>query len=122
MKEKSNVLFKSILIILVWAAALVAGRIAGILLVGDATDHSLIADYLSNAILYLVVILVLLFQLEEELREYGFIKVNKACLLNISMLKTVKNVNNSRLEAELINGDRIHVSRTYIPNIKKGIL
>ncbi len=61
------------------------------------------------------------YQLEAELAEYGFTKVNKACLLNINMLKAIKNIYNSRLEAELINGDKINVSRTYISNIKKAL-
>ncbi len=63
-----------------------------------------------------------LYQLEAELKEYGFVKVNKACLLNRNKLKALKNVYNSRLEAELINGDKINVSRTYLPNIKKSLL
>ncbi len=63
-----------------------------------------------------------LYQLEAELKEYGFIKVNKACLLNRTKLKTLKNVYNSRLEAELINGDKINVSRTYLPSIKKSLI
>lgn len=62
-----------------------------------------------------------LYQLEEELTEYGFIKVNKSCLLNPNILKSIKNVYNSRLEAELINGDKISISRTYIPNIKEAL-
>ena len=63
-----------------------------------------------------------LHQLEAELLEYGFSKANKACLININVLKTIRNINNSRLEAELINGEKINVSRTYIKNIKEAFL
>ncbi|MDP4094751.1 MAG: LytTR family DNA-binding domain-containing protein [Bacillota bacterium] len=63
-----------------------------------------------------------LYQLETELAEYGYTKVNKSCLLNIKMLKAIKNIYNSRLEAELINGDRLNVSRMYIPKIREALL
>ncbi len=63
-----------------------------------------------------------LFQLELELKNYGIRKVNKCCLVNVAKLKAIKNVHNSRLEAQLSNGEKIQVSRTYISNIRKGLL
>lgn len=62
-----------------------------------------------------------LYQLENELKEYDFVKVNRNCLVNINELVHIKALSNSRLEAELSNGEKIIVSRTYIPEIKRKI-
>lgn len=63
-----------------------------------------------------------LYQLELELKDCGIRKVNKSCLVNVANLKAVQNIHNNRLEAQLVNGDKIQVSRTYISNIRKGLL
>ncbi len=62
-----------------------------------------------------------LLQLEAELRKYAFIRVNKKCILNINVLVCLKTLVNSKLEANLINGEKIIISRTYIPDIKKAV-
>ena len=62
-----------------------------------------------------------LYQLENELKEYDFAKVSRTCLVNINELVHIKTLSNSRLEAELTNGEKIIVSRTYIPEIKRKI-
>ena len=62
-----------------------------------------------------------MYQLEDELKEYDFVKVSRACLVNLNELVHIKALANSRLEAELSNGEKIIVSRTYIPEIKRKI-
>ena len=62
-----------------------------------------------------------LYQIEEQLGRYGFVQVNKACLLNTNTLESVRNVGNSKMEAELSNGEKISISRKYIPAIKAAI-
>lgn len=62
-----------------------------------------------------------LYQLEEDLKEYDFVKVSRTCLVNMNELEHVKALANSRLEAVLTNGEKIIVSRTYLPEIKKRI-
>lgn len=59
------------------------------------------------------------YQLENELKEHDFVKVSRSCLVNINELVHIKTLSNSRLEAELTNGEKIIVSRTYIPEIKR---
>ena len=59
-----------------------------------------------------------LYQLVRELKQYDFVKVSRNCLVNINELVHIKTLSNSRLEAELTNGEKIIVSRTYIPEIK----
>ncbi|WP_160686594.1 LytTR family DNA-binding domain-containing protein [Clostridium sp. C2-6-12] len=62
-----------------------------------------------------------LYQLFDELKEFGFVQINKACILNIDVLESVKTIFNSRLKATLINGEHVIVTRTYIPEIKKWL-
>lgn len=62
-----------------------------------------------------------LYQLEDELREYDFVKVSRTCLMNVNELVHIRTLSNSRLEAELSNGEKVIVSRTYIPEIKRKI-
>ncbi|WKY43382.1 LytTR family DNA-binding domain-containing protein [Eubacteriaceae bacterium ES2] len=62
-----------------------------------------------------------LFQLEKNLEKYDFVKVNRNCLLNINELLHIETLANSRLEAELTNGEKIVVSRTYIATIKRMV-
>lgn len=62
-----------------------------------------------------------LHQLEMELKKYSFIRVSKRCLLNINVLVCLKTLVNSKLEANLLNGEKIIISRTYIPEIKKAV-
>lgn len=62
-----------------------------------------------------------LYQLENELREYDFVKVSRTCLMNVNELVHIRTLSNSRLEAELSNGEKVIVSRTYIPEIKRKI-
>lgn len=60
-----------------------------------------------------------LYQMEQELRKYEFVKVSRSCLLNINELVHIETLANRRLEAELTNGEKIVISRTYIGEIKR---
>lgn len=62
-----------------------------------------------------------LYQLEKELREYDFVKGNRNCLLNINELVQIEPLANSRLEAELSNGEKIIISRTYLSEIRNAV-
>ena len=62
-----------------------------------------------------------LYQIKEKLGRYGFVQVNKACLLNVNTLESVRNIGNSKMEAELSNGERVSISRKYIPDIKAAL-
>lgn len=62
-----------------------------------------------------------LYQLENELKDNDFVKVSRTCLVNMNELIHIKALSNSRLEAELSNGEKIIVSRTYISEIKRKL-
>ena len=59
-----------------------------------------------------------LYRLVEMLRSDDFIQVSKSCVININVLESIRTLFNSRLEATLINGEKVNVSRTYLANIK----
>ena len=59
-----------------------------------------------------------IYQLVETLRLYDFIQVSKFCVINMNVLESIRTLFNSRLEATLINGEKVNVSRTYLANIK----
>lgn len=62
-----------------------------------------------------------LYQLTEELMSAGFVRVSKSCLLNINMLQSIRPLMNSRLEATPANGEKINVTRKYIPEIRERL-
>jgi DNA-binding LytR/AlgR family response regulator len=47
-----------------------------------------------------------------------FVRVNKSTVLNIKKIKSFRSTINAKLEATLTNGDRIEISRTYVPVLK----
>lgn len=62
-----------------------------------------------------------LYQLMKELDDFHFVQVSKSCILNINVLDRIRPLINSRMEATLCNGERINVTRKYIPNIKSKL-
>lgn len=62
-----------------------------------------------------------LYQLEEELAAFGFVRISKSCLVNIQVLQSIKPLLNSRLEAVLINGEKLTVTRKYIHAIRAAL-
>lgn len=51
--------------------------------------------------------------LEEELRLYGFIRINKANLINIYMIRKIKPEANMKISAVLKNGEKLQINRAY---------
>jgi DNA-binding LytR/AlgR family response regulator len=62
-----------------------------------------------------------LYQIEADMGSSEFIRVSKSCLINVTFLESVTSLTNSRLEATLSNGERVCVSRMYIPVIKEAL-
>lgn len=63
-----------------------------------------------------------LYQLLDKLKRLDFIQVSKSCIVNINVIESLKNMMNSRLEATLINEEKIAISRTFLPQIKMAFL
>lgn len=49
------------------------------------------------------------------------IRVNKQTVLNYQKIKAFKSTLNGKLEATLINGDRIEISRAYVQTLKEKL-
>ncbi len=62
-----------------------------------------------------------LYQLAETLADLGFVQISKSCILNINSLESIKPLINSRMEATLQNGEKLHVTRKYLDNIKQAL-
>lgn len=63
-----------------------------------------------------------LYELESMLVHVGFVRVSKSIVLNIEILKGVKTLANSRLEAILSNGEKVYVTRKYLKDIREALL
>ena len=60
-----------------------------------------------------------LYELEEQLAGSTFVRVNKQTILNIGHLESVRPLLNGKLEARMENGERLFVSRHYVPEFRK---
>jgi DNA-binding LytR/AlgR family response regulator len=62
-----------------------------------------------------------LYRLCGELDPLGFVQINKACVLNISVLDSVKPLGGSRMEATLKNGERLTITRRFLNSLKQAL-
>ncbi|EHJ53243.1 LytTR family DNA-binding domain-containing protein [Streptococcus macacae] len=62
-----------------------------------------------------------LYQLLEDLKNDDFIRISKACLLNLNVLESVRPIFNSRMEATLRNNEKVYISRHYLASLKKAL-
>jgi DNA-binding LytR/AlgR family response regulator len=63
-----------------------------------------------------------LYQLLKELANAGFVQISKYCILNVNVLDAITPLANSRMEATLIDGRRLLVTRKYLGLIKQALL
>jgi DNA-binding LytR/AlgR family response regulator len=62
-----------------------------------------------------------LYQLEEQLNDSPFLRINKNTIVNTNKIKSFKSTINGRMEALLISNERLKISRMYVPELKKMI-
>lgn len=55
-----------------------------------------------------------LYEIEEELSKYGFIRVSKWNIVNINMVRNAFRLFNSRIKLNLVNNISVYVNREYI--------
>lgn len=60
-----------------------------------------------------------LYELEKLLENTAFTRISRACIINTSMVESVRPLLGRRLEAKLDNGERLIVNRHFVPNFKK---
>lgn len=62
-----------------------------------------------------------LYELEQQLCEYGFFRAGKSCLVQLKYIKSLKMDLNRRIKVTLENGEQIMVSRQYADELKKRL-
>lgn len=60
-----------------------------------------------------------LYELEEKVKGTKLFRCSKSMILNIAKIRSVSPSVNSRLEASLINGEKVIISRQYVGTLKK---
>lgn len=62
-----------------------------------------------------------LYEIENDLNGWDFIRISKSVVLNISKISYIAPMFNGRLEANLQNGEKVIISRQYVPALKKKL-
>lgn len=62
-----------------------------------------------------------LYELEAEFENTDFLRISKSVILNIRKIKRINPAFSGRFEAFLDNGEKIIISRQYVPNLKKKL-
>ena len=62
-----------------------------------------------------------LYKIEEKLAPTSFARISKSVVANLKKVKSITPEKHSRLVATLSNGEKLLVSRQYVPEIKKKL-
>ncbi len=62
-----------------------------------------------------------LYELEKEFEHTDLLRISKSVIINVSKIDYVKPIFNGRFEAKLKNGEKVIVSRQYVPDLKGKI-
>ena len=62
-----------------------------------------------------------LYELEERFQATDFLRVSKSSILNLSKVKCLNPVFNGRFEATMKNGEKLVISRQYVPALKERL-
>ncbi|WP_304508074.1 LytTR family DNA-binding domain-containing protein [Anaerotignum sp.] len=62
-----------------------------------------------------------LYELEESLSNCDFLRVSKSVIANLSKMKALSPALSGRFEALMDNGERVIISRQYVPDLKKRL-
>ncbi|MCL2047467.1 MAG: LytTR family transcriptional regulator [Defluviitaleaceae bacterium] len=60
-----------------------------------------------------------LYEIEEALSTGDFIRISKQVIVNVKKIKSVSPAGDSRFQAVLVNGERVIISRQYVPILKQ---
>lgn len=62
-----------------------------------------------------------LYEIEARFEETDFFRASKSVVANLSKIASVQAVFNGRFEARMKNGERIIISRQYVPTLKQKL-
>ena len=59
-----------------------------------------------------------LYEIEEHLKSSDFLRISKQVIVNVRKIKSVAPAGDSRFKATLKNGEKVLISRQYVPSLK----
>ena len=62
-----------------------------------------------------------LYEIEAEYDNWDFFRASKSVILNITRIESIRPVFDGRLEALLQNGEKVYISRQYVPKLKSKL-
>lgn len=62
-----------------------------------------------------------LYELEKRFQGTDFLRVSKSAIINLAQVKSLSPAFNGRFEACMKNGERIMISRQYVPSLKEKL-
>ncbi len=62
-----------------------------------------------------------LYQLEEILKPYHFVRIGKSYLVNIAKIRYIRSSFNKKLDLELVSGTHLEVSRSFVKSFKDAL-
>ncbi len=62
-----------------------------------------------------------LYELEERYRNTDFFRASKSVIINLAKIKCLSPVFSGRFEAQMKNGERLIISRQYVPKLKEKL-
>ena len=62
-----------------------------------------------------------LYEIEAMFRDTSFFRASKSCILNLDKISNITSAFNGRLETTLKNGEKIIISRQYVPALKEKL-
>lgn len=63
-----------------------------------------------------------LYELENAYSDKHFVRCSKSFIINLMKLESISPALNGRFTAHMKNGEKIIVSRQYVPNLKRAVL
>lgn len=63
-----------------------------------------------------------LYEIERRLSESSFLRCSKSTVINLMKIESVSPALNERFTAYMKNGERVIISRQYVPALKKAVL
>ncbi len=62
-----------------------------------------------------------LYELEEQLEDRGFLRINKSCIINWNHVASLKSEIDRRIRATMDNGEQLVISRQYVAKVKERL-
>lgn len=62
-----------------------------------------------------------LYEIEMDYEHSNFVRVSKSVIINISKINSLSPAFSGRFEALLFNGEKVIISRQYVPELKKKL-